>query len=68
MQQIADGHTREEALGSYRQQDDNVAKGAIEQTYTELFHGGEGKPSKEIRVKARGLLDGYELHHPMLGT
>ena len=68
MTQIADGHTREEALGSYRQPDDKVAKGAIEQTYTELFRGGgKGKPSKEIRVRARGLLDGYELHHPTLG-
>ena len=67
MTQIADGHTREEALGTYRQQDDTVAKGAIEQTYAELFHGSEGKPSKEARVRARGLLDGYELHHPTLG-
>jgi hypothetical protein len=66
--EIADGHRRAEALGSYRQQDDTVAKAAIDQVYKEMLNGDEGRPSKEARARARRLLDGYELHHPMLGT
>jgi hypothetical protein len=65
--QIADGHPREEALGTYRDQDDTAAQAAIEQTYAEMLQGDEGKPSKESRARARRLLDGYELHHPPLG-
>jgi hypothetical protein len=65
--QIADGHTRPQALGNYRDQDDTVAKEAIEQTYAEMLNGDEGEPSHESRVRARRFLDGYELHHPILG-
>ncbi len=65
--QIADGHTRAEALGSYRDRDDTVAKSAIEQTYADMLNGDETTPSQESRARARRILDGYELHHPMLG-
>lgn len=68
MTQIADGHRRGEARASYRDRDDTVAQAAIDQTYADLLRGDEGKPSQEARARARRLLDGYELHHPILGT
>jgi hypothetical protein len=66
MTQIADGHPKAEALSSYRDRDDTVAQAAIEQTYMMMLNGDEGNPSQESRARARRLLDGYELKHPLL--
>jgi hypothetical protein len=58
--QIADGHPKAEALAKYRDHDDTVAKGAIEQTYADMIRD-QVDPSRESRARARRLLDGYEL-------
>jgi hypothetical protein len=59
--QIGKGHPRAYALAEYRDQDDTVAKGAIEQTYADMLRDDEVDPSEESRARARRLLDGYEL-------
>jgi hypothetical protein len=61
MTQIEKGHPRAEALVKYRDHDDTLAKGAIEQTYAEMLRDDEVTPSQESRARARRLLDGYEL-------
>jgi hypothetical protein len=66
--QIKDGHPREQALAKYRDRDDTVAHSMIESTYAEMLEDAQGAPSDEVRARARRLLDGYELHHPLFGA
>ena len=62
--EIEGGHPQSEAIAKYRDRDDSVAQAAIEQTYAQLV--GDGAPSDEVRARAKRLLDGYKLKHPLL--
>jgi hypothetical protein len=64
---IDEGDTLEEATRKYRDQEDHVARTAIEAVYSQLgVPGRDEKPSGEAREHAKRLLDGYEMRHPIL--
>jgi len=66
LSQIKDGHTCAKAVSGYRDQADDVALNAIRQTYLELVDPDESATTDATaRARARTLLDGYELRHPV---
>jgi hypothetical protein len=65
---VANGQPLQQATDKYRDEDDTVAKAAIEALYSDLgISDPDAKPAEHIRKHATQLLDGYELRHPLFG-
>lgn len=64
LSEIKNGHPRERALADYRDHDDQVAQDVIARTYAQMLRDDEKVPSEEARVRAKRLLDGYEIYLP----
>jgi hypothetical protein len=65
---VAEGWPLQKATEKYRDQDDSVAKKAIESVYAELgIDDPDAAPADDPRQHAKHLLDGYEMHHPFFG-
>lgn len=58
---MGEGDRLERALADYRDQDDPVARDAIEDTYRDLNVSPEQDPGDAVRERARVLLDRYQL-------
>jgi hypothetical protein len=64
---IKEGDALERATAKYRDREDHVASTAIEVVYSQLgVSGRDEDPSGEARERAKRLLDGYEMHHPLI--
>jgi hypothetical protein len=63
---IKESDTLERAIKRYNDQEDHVARSAIENVYSQLgVDGRDAKPSGEARERAKRLLADYEMHDPL---
>jgi hypothetical protein len=63
---IEQGKPQAQAVGEYRDSDDETARAAIAAVYSVLAVESD-RPSEVVRAHARELLDGYKMRSPLFG-